>query len=537
MQERLGSVLARVREWWKKYNNGQRIRIIGVAAVVLVALIVTAVLAFRPNMVEMMKLSSYTELSNVRSSLEAAGITYSVTNDLVVLVDERQINDAMADLEVNNVITDPRFTYLTALQYNSLGTTEDTRSMLNVLGKQDELQEVIKKVTGVKGASVILDIPKSRSFLLNDSEPTASVMLETTQTLGSDQAETIARIVLRGVANLKIENILVTDQSGKVLFDGVSRVDSNSITSQQDAKSFIESSYEAKIKRTLNGMYDSIDVMANIDLNWTKITQNEQKYTNPTGEENNTGLVDSEIKSNQTMTGTDSSGAPGLDSNDQSQVGYEIGAGGSSSAKISESTSQYIYDNMTKLTEFPTGDIVREKSSIAVTLKRFKTYNEEEFLKDPQGMTWEAFQEANSEISVLEVSEDIIEHLKAGTGLENINVIGYLLPEFIDMVPTQINFEQIAILVILALLFIMIAFGLIRRTQPDEVVEIEPELSVESLLVSTQLEEQAEIEKQRLHDIEIGVDSEVKRQIEKFVNEKPDSAAQLLRNWLNEEWE
>ena len=31
--------------------------------------------------------------------------------------------------------------------------------------------------------------------------------------------------------------------------------------------------------------------------------------------------------------------------------------------------------------------------------------------------------------------------------------------------------------------------------------------------------------------------SEVKKQIEKFVKEKPESVAQLLRNWLSDEWD
>ena len=43
-------------------------------------------------------------------------------------------------------------------------------------------------------------------------------------------------------------------------------------------------------------------------------------------------------------------------------------------------------------------------------------------------------------------------------------------------------------------------------------------------------------EKQPLEDIEFNEVSEVRRTIEKFVDEKPDAVAQLLRNWLNEDW-
>ena len=39
-----------------------------------------------------------------------------------------------------------------------------------------------------------------------------------------------------------------------------------------------------------------------------------------------------------------------------------------------------------------------------------------------------------------------------------------------------------------------------------------------------------------LDDIEVDEGSETKKLIEKFVDENPEAVANLLRNWLNEEW-
>ena len=60
-----------------------------------------------------------------------------------------------------------------------------------------------------------------------------------------------------------------------------------------------------------------------------------------------------------------------------------------------------------------------------------------------------------------------------------------------------------------------------------ETVE-EEEVSVESLLQSTQ--------DSGLEDIEVEAKSETRKLIEKFVNENPEAAANLLRNWLQEDW-
>ena len=87
---------------------------------------------------------------------------------------------------------------------------------------------------------------------------------------------------------------------------------------------------------------------------------------------------------------------------------------------------------------------------------------------------------------------------------------------------------QIAlIIVILGLLAFIIIRSMWTTKKAEEVEEPEP-LSVESLLES-QPEE-------FLEDIEMDTGSETKRLIEKFVDENPEAAATLLRNWLNEDY-
>jgi len=55
--------------------------------------------------------------------------------------------------------------------------------------------------------------------------------------------------------------------------------------------------------------------------------------------------------------------------------------------------------------------------------------------------------------------------------------------------------------------------------------------------VSSRLEDERAAEIERLADIQFGADSQVKEQIDKFAMEMPESVAQLLRNWINEDWE
>ena len=83
---------------------------------------------------------------------------------------------------------------------------------------------------------------------------------------------------------------------------------------------------------------------------------------------------------------------------------------------------------------------------------------------------------------------------------------------------------------ILLLIIGLLAYGIIKGTEPEEVIEMEPELSIEEMLESTQ-------QKEPIEEIDYNEQSEYKKQIDQFVDEKPEAVAQLLRNWLNEEWE
>jgi flagellar M-ring protein FliF len=84
--------------------------------------------------------------------------------------------------------------------------------------------------------------------------------------------------------------------------------------------------------------------------------------------------------------------------------------------------------------------------------------------------------------------------------------------------------QIVLIVVILALL----AFVIIRSMRGEKETEEEEEVSIETLLQSTP---EAELE-----DISLENKSETRKLVEKFVDENPEAAANLLRNWLNEDW-
>ena len=101
-----------------------------------------------------------------------------------------------------------------------------------------------------------------------------------------------------------------------------------------------------------------------------------------------------------------------------------------------------------------------------------------------------------------------------------------------DIEKKKISVTDILQIVLAVLIFALLGYVVFRSTRKEKTEEPEPELSVDALLAATGTQSE-----ENLEDIGYTEKSETRLLIEKFVDENPDAAALLLRNWLNEDWE
>lgn len=112
----------------------------------------------------------------------------------------------------------------------------------------------------------------------------------------------------------------------------------------------------------------------------------------------------------------------------------------------------------------------------------------------------------------------------------NISIIAYDAADF----PVFFRWKTLSdyLQIILAVLFFScLDYVVFRSTRKEKQAEMEEEVFRGKLLESTKENQEP------LEDIGYNEKSETRLLIEKFVEEKPEAAASLLRNWLNEEWE
>jgi flagellar M-ring protein FliF len=170
-----------------------------------------------------------------------------------------------------------------------------------------------------------------------------------------------------------------------------------------------------------------------------------------------------------------------------------------------------------------------------VSATRWVVYDEDELKASGQldNMTFDEFKAAHSDPVQVNANQDYIDLIAKSTGFDTkqISFVCYERPQFVESSSKGIGLTDILQIALAVLIFALLGFVVFRSTRKQNEEEEEPELSVDALLQST-----ADASED-MEDIGYSEKSETRLLIEKFVDENPDAAALLLRNWLNEDWE
>lgn len=531
MQEKLKDIPKKLLEWWNKFSVKQKLVICGVAAGVLTAIIVLATVLTKPKYINLMTCETEREAAEVVELLDGEGLNYRTSNDgKKIEILEEQEAKARLLLGENNI---PTTTYsLDQALSGGLSTTESDKQKKSVLALQSEMAETLEAYDFVKRAIVKLNIPTDDGTLIsNNAESSASICLELKEDISLETAQAIARFVATGLGNETTNNVVIMDTEGNLLFSGTEDTSATGTANTQlSVKQQVENAAISQVRNVLNGTgeFSMISVAPNLDLDFSSTELTNHAYSAPDGRTE--GMYSSEERFESEST-SGVGGIPGTTSNDET-VTYDIDPDGQSTDTTTEYRIEYLPDEEISYKNIPPGVINYDTSSVAVTTIHYTLVKEEDVRRQGllDGITWEEYKTANSARTKLEVDEDWVSVVANATGipLENITFIAYDENMFVDAEDSSVSASDIMQVVLIIIILALLAFVVLRSMRGDRKQEDEEELSVESLLQSTP---QGELE-----DISVDDKSETRKLIEKFVDENPEAAANLLRNWLNEDW-
>lgn len=535
MPEQVKQILDKIVEWWKKFNNKQRIVLISSFSVVMIALLILAVVMTTPATTVLYRCEDYSEAAKIKEILDSDE-TISYTFDersLSFIVNEEDEAAASMLLGSNQI----------ELENYNINNVIDGSFTKTEADKQKAYQDYLEKkfadhisdLSMVESATVSLTMPKDDGTILSRKEKaTAAIGLKLKGDISEEQAYALALYVATQLGNETTEGVTIIDQNSNVIYSGK---DSQSTMSTVTTQLTYVQKKESEIKKEITDVlvkshvFADVQVAMNLNINFDQKEQVKTELGIPNGMDG--GAITQQhlydMVTNQGIEG----GVPGTDTNDDTTYVIEDGTLGHT--EISESDTIYDYDKTVTTTHGTGGNIVYENSSATVMATKYIVYDEVELRATGQldEITWEEFKAANKETRVVEVDESYIKAIANATGFpaKSITFMCYEEPTFIDEPDNGFNVMDYAQIIVCVLIFALLGYVVFRSTRTEKTEELQPEISVEALLESTAESQEA------LEDIGYNEKSDVRLMIEKFVDENPDAVASLLRNWLNEEWE
>ena len=532
MADRLKAIPAKLLEWWNKFTAKQKTIIISVTAGVIVALAVLLSILNTPKYETLIVCDTTKEASEIKDLLDGESLTYKISDDgFTIQVLKEDLSDATLLLGANSY---PTYGYDISNVFNGgFSSTEADKEKKYKLYMENKLSTDLMANDLVDAASVNLSIPEDDGTLIAQKEESyASVMLTLNADMSDDEAASVARFITTALGNKSTENIVILDSTGKLLFSGeddasTSGSASNRLSYKQQYESLVKK--EIKDALVLSKIYDNVQVVPNLELDWSVLKKTQHDYTPAEGQSQ--GVLSHQDTYESTNSGG-SGGVPGTDANTENT--YVTQDNATSDSSVTEQSSDYLPNETITDTENPGGAIVYDSSSLGITAIHYVVYKESDLKAQGllDGTTFEEYQAANSARTKTTVDQDIFDVVSKATGIAtgNISIVAYDEPLFVPNESSGVKASDIIQIVLIILILGLLGFVVLRSMRSDKKAAQQPEeISLDNLLQSTQ-------EAQELEDIDLEGKSEVRVMIEKFVDENPEAVANLLRNWLNEDW-
>ena len=294
MQERLRAILDKIVQWWKKFNNKQRMLMISSVGVVIIALVILGLVMSKPKMVELVASDDAKQASEIKSLLSDNNITYQVGDDLVFYVDKDDEVNAIMLLGENNI---PAESYdINNVTDGSFSTTEADKQKKYRLYLESKFKEHLEQLNYVNSATVDITMPDDDGTIIkSEEEGTAAITLDLKDSISEDQAYAIARTIATALGNDSTKGITIIDTKANVLYSGTDSESSAGVASSQlSYRQKLEEQVKKEITTSLesSNIFSNIEVGMNLDVNFDKTEVAEKNYSLPADQDKS--LMDSQ---------------------------------------------------------------------------------------------------------------------------------------------------------------------------------------------------------------------------------------------------
>ena len=369
--------IEQLRNIWNKMDNTRRWILIISVAVVLVSIVLISWLTSRPKfellyskLDEESKAQIIVKLNEMKipyRETASGGIAVpNATNVRANLLQEGIPNGGSVGFEI--------------FDKSTFSDTDFTNSIKKQRAITGELERTLRKIGGIEGAKVILNMPESTEYIFADDKPdgTATVQLTLREPgiLSQNQVSSLVNMV-KGATGLKPENITVVDNFANDLTASLKPSrggpfnNGRSINNNLDATAdrfYYTTQYNKQMSREIEALlarvfsFKKVKAVVNAELDFDYQETQSETFAPK-------GTVRSEQHKSETYegTGANSVGIPGTDSNITQYKAPDAGASNYKGDK-SEDTLNYEISNVKQFTVNSPGKVKRQSVSVLVDI-------------------------------------------------------------------------------------------------------------------------------------------------------------------------
>lgn len=516
MSDSINQIKNQFNEYLQGLDKNKKIMIASSTIFTLLALTGIIYYFSRPEYVELYSNLRPEQTGEILETLETNSIQAKIGETSGVILVPKSDEKRAQVVVATEGLPSAKFSFEDVFSGNSFMMTSEERAKQYVYALQNYLASIIEEINGIKSANVALVVPENSGFVLKNNQNIAKasvrLQLEGNATLDNNSINGIAILVSNAVEGLLPENVTIHGNDGRVLNqnsqENLDIFNSNSnMALQQSVKDELEESITNFLSNVYG--YGNVVVMANVKLDFdSEVT--EIKEFSPPIEGETTGIPRSlqELSRNSANGGT--GGAPGTPTNtdentDPSQ--YVVGEEENSTYAEASKTINYEINELYKKIIKAQGQV--KDITVAVFINSAALTDGDLTTEQKADLTNIISAAAGLDTKVVQVG---VQEFNNGFASTEDDTLGTKASSILPLWAIGL-----ILAVVLGSLYIIVSK---RKSKASNNVE-----QVDDMVIPDHLEEL---------DLEL-TGSQVKQQIEKLVNKKPEAVAQLLKNWLNED--
>ena len=298
LKETLGKIWGTAKTKWTDIGRKGQIIFLAVFGVVVASAVIVAILANNTGKAVLYSGASQEEASEILSVIQndfgTTDVTINAQGD--ILGPEDRVENLRVQL---SMLGYPKSAFNYDIWDNGIGlfSTDSDKRVKEKQQLESNLRATLATYQGVDSALVLLSIPPTNDYVLSvgsREEASASVVLQTKETLAPNVIKGIYSLIRTAVPGLQEENITVTDGSGILLTTEEINVEADEdeielYYRRLEVQNSITAILKEKLVELFDGVFPDFRVGVDVQLNYNSEVTQRKEYTPSVDEEGNRG--------------------------------------------------------------------------------------------------------------------------------------------------------------------------------------------------------------------------------------------------------